>query len=63
MKRFLDDFTMYNHMDSHLQKLKLRFQKCKEYGIYLNPNKGAFMVFSGMISSFIISKKKKTTRS
>jgi len=26
MKIFLDDFTMYNDMESHLQKLKLCFQ-------------------------------------
>jgi hypothetical protein len=46
MKIFLDDFMMYNDMESHLQKLKLCFQKCKEYGISLNPDKCAFMVFS-----------------
>jgi hypothetical protein len=34
MKISLDDFIMYNDMDSHLQKLKLCFQKCREYGIY-----------------------------
>jgi hypothetical protein len=43
-------------MESRLQKLKLCFQKCKEYGISLNPEKCAFMVFSGMILGFIISK-------
>ncbi len=32
-KIFLDDFMMYSDMESHLQKLKLCFQKCKEYGI------------------------------
>jgi hypothetical protein len=45
MKIFLDDFTMYNDMESHLHKLKLCFQKCKEYGINLNLEKCAFMVF------------------
>ncbi len=63
MKIFLDDFTIYNDMDSHLQKLKLCFQKCKEYGISMNLDKCAFMVFLGMILSFIVSKKRKTTRS
>jgi hypothetical protein len=48
---------MYSGMDSHLQKLKLCFQKCKEYGINLNADKCAFMVFSEMILSFIVSKK------
>jgi hypothetical protein len=41
----LDDFTIYMDMDNHLQKLILCFQKCREYGINMNPNKCAFMVF------------------
>jgi hypothetical protein len=49
MKIFLDDFTTYSDMESHLQKFKLCFQKCKEYGISLNPNKCAFMAFLRMI--------------
>jgi len=46
-------------MESHLQKLKLCFQKCKKYGISLNPKKCAFMVFSRMILGFIVSKERK----
>jgi hypothetical protein len=56
-KILLDDFIVYSDMDSHLQKLRLCFQKCKEYGINLNLNKCAFMVFSGMILGFIVSKE------
>jgi hypothetical protein len=56
MKIFLDDFIVYNDMESNLQKLKLCFQKCREYGINLNPDKCAFMVFLGMTLGFIISK-------
>jgi hypothetical protein len=37
MKIFLYDFTIYNDMESHLQKLKLCFHKCREYKINLNP--------------------------
>jgi hypothetical protein len=59
MKIFLDNFILYNNMDSHLQKLKLCFQKCREYGINLNRNKCAFMVFSRMILVCIISKEGK----
>jgi hypothetical protein len=59
MKIFLDDFMIYSDMESHLQKLKLYFQKCKEYGISLNPNNCPFMVFSKMILGFIISKEGK----
>ncbi len=32
-------------MDNHLRKLKLCFQKCREYKIYYNPEECAFMVF------------------
>jgi hypothetical protein len=46
-------------MESHLQKLKLCSQKCREYGISLNLEKCAFMVFSGMILGFIVSIKGK----
>jgi hypothetical protein len=33
------------------------FSKCREYGINLNPDKCAFMVFSRMILGFIVPKK------
>jgi hypothetical protein len=56
MKIFLDDFTVDSDMDNHLQKLGLCCQKCKEYGISLNLDKCAFMVFSRMILGFIVSK-------
>jgi hypothetical protein len=29
MKILLDDFTVYNDMENHLQKLRLCFQKCR----------------------------------
>jgi hypothetical protein len=59
MKIFLDDFTMYSDMESQLQKLRLCFQKCREYDISMNLDKCAFMVFSRMILGFIISKEGK----
>jgi hypothetical protein len=55
----MDDFTMYNDMENHLQKFMLCFQKCKKYGINLNLNKCAFMVLSKMILGFIVSKQRK----
>jgi hypothetical protein len=59
MKIFLDDFMMYSDMESHLQKLKLCFQKCREYGNSLNPDKCAFMVFLRMVLGFIVFKEGK----
>jgi hypothetical protein len=60
MKIFLNDFTIFDDMSTHLEKLKKCFLKCKEYGISLNPEKCAFMVYSGTILGFIVSKKGKT---
>jgi hypothetical protein len=37
MKIFLDNFIIYCGTETHLQKLRLCFQKCKEYKISLNP--------------------------
>ncbi len=51
------DFIVYNDMDMHLVKLRLCFQKCKEFGISLNLDKCAFMVISRMILGFIVSKE------
>ncbi len=59
MKMFLDDIMVYNDMESHLMKLRLRFQKCKKYRINFNPKKCAFMVFSRLILGFIVSKEGK----
>jgi hypothetical protein len=59
MKIFLDDFIIYSDMENHLMKLKLCFQKCKEYRISLNPKKCAFMVFLRLILRFIVSKEGK----
>jgi hypothetical protein len=59
MKIFLDDFMVYNDMESHLMKLGLCFQKCIEYKICLNLEKCVFMVFSRLILRFIISKEGK----
>ncbi len=59
MKIFLDDFTIFSAMSTHLEKLKKCFLKRRKFGINLNPNKCAFMVFSGTILGFIVSKESK----
>jgi hypothetical protein len=59
MKIFLNDFTVYSDMESHLMKLRLCFHKCKEYRININPEKCVFMVYSGLILGFIVSKEGK----
>jgi hypothetical protein len=57
MDIFLDDFTVFNDLSTHLEKLKKCFLKCREYGINLNPKKCAFMVRFKIILGFIISKE------
>jgi hypothetical protein len=59
MKIFLDDFIVYNDIESHLMKLRFCFQNCREYRINLNLEKFSFMVFSRLILGFIISKEGK----
>jgi hypothetical protein len=56
MKIFLDDFVVYSDMDTHLAKHRLCFLKCSKFGISLNPNKCAFMVFLGTILGLIVPK-------
>lgn len=57
MKLFLDDFNVYNNMNTHLGKLRLCFDKCREYGISLNLDNCMFMVFSRVIFWYIVSKE------
>jgi hypothetical protein len=59
MKIFLDDFMVYSDMENHLMKLRLYFQKCKEYKVNFNLEKCVFMVFLGLILGFIVSKEGK----
>jgi hypothetical protein len=59
LKVFLDDFMVYSDMDIYLQKFKLHFQKCKEFGISLNPYKCVFYGIFKMILGFIVSKEGK----
>ena len=54
MKLFLDDFSVYSDLDSHLGKLWKCFVKCREYDISLNPEKCMFLVFSGVILGYSI---------
>ena len=59
MKLFLDDFSVYSDIISHLVKLRKCFEKCREYGISLNPEKCLLLVFSGIILGHIVSKEGK----
>jgi hypothetical protein len=55
MKLFLDDLSVYSTTETHLDKLRKCFTKCREFGISLNPKKCCFLVCSGMILGYVVS--------
>jgi hypothetical protein len=57
MKLFLDDFSVFNDWNTHLQKLRLCFDKCHEFSINLNLDKCMFLVYFGFILGYIVSWK------
>ena len=55
---YLDDLTVFSNLDEeHLYLLKIVFQRCKKYGISLNPKKSLFVMDEGKLLSHIISKE------
>jgi hypothetical protein len=59
MKLFLDDFNMFNDLDTHLSKLQLCFDECRKFGVSLNPNKWMFLVHLGVILGYVVFKEGK----
>jgi hypothetical protein len=59
IKILKNELTIYNDMDMHMDKFRLCYQKWKKFGVSMNLDKCAFMVFSRMILGFIVSKKGK----
>jgi len=59
MKLFLDDFNVFSNQNTHQQKLHLRFDKCHEFSISLNPDKCMFLVYSMVIMGYIMSQEGK----
>jgi len=55
---YLDDLIVFsNSDDEHLYHLKIVFQRCRKYGISLNPKKSLFAMDEGKLLSHIISKE------
>ena len=53
---YLDEITIFSKSDDeHLQHLEHIFQKCKRYGISLNPQKSHFAMLEGKLLGHIIS--------
>eukprot|EP00253_Pinus_taeda_P035280 PITA_35280 len=54
---YLDDLTVFSNSDEeYLYHLKVVFQKCRKYGISLNPKKSLFAMDEGKLLGHIISK-------
>jgi len=54
---YLDDLTMFSKSDEeHMHHLKTVFQKCRKYGLSLNPKKSLFAMEEGKLLGHIISK-------
>ncbi|MCO5548224.1 hypothetical protein L7F22_001681 [Adiantum nelumboides] len=53
---FVDDFTIYNNEELHIQFLEMAFQRCREKRIYLNPFKSVFMVWKGQLLGHVVSR-------
>jgi hypothetical protein len=53
---YLDDITVFSTSDEeHLKLLKTNFEKCRRYGISLNPKKSHFSMEEGNILGHIVS--------
>ncbi|XP_059073533.1 uncharacterized protein LOC131874261 [Cryptomeria japonica] len=53
---YLDDITVYSKNSvEHLAHLKKLFERCREYGISLNPNKYVFYVHEGKLLGYVVS--------
>lgn len=55
---YLDDLTVFSNSDEyHLYHLKIVFQRCRKYGISLNPKKSLFAMDASKLLGHIISKE------
>ncbi len=57
MKLFLDDFSVFNDLNTHLTNLQLCFDKCKEFKISLNLKKLMFLMHLGIILGYVVSRE------
>ena len=55
---YLDDVTIYSKkQQDHLSTLNQVFERCRRFGISLNPKKSIFAVTEGKLFGFIVSKE------
>lgn len=55
---YLDDITIFSQLDEeHLRHLKQAFQKCRKFGLSLNPKKSLFAMEEGRMLGHIVTSK------
>src|SRR5882757_4953852 len=55
---YLDDITVFSkNRADHLTHLRRVFERCRKYGISLNPKKSIFSVTEGKLLGFVVSKQ------
>jgi hypothetical protein len=59
MKLFLDDFSAFSDLKTHVAKLQLCFDIHQKFGTSLNPKKCMFLVYSGVILGYVVFKVEK----
>ena len=56
---YLDDITVYSKTkEEHLEHLRRVFEKCRRFGLSLNPKKTVFGLQEGKLLGHTISKKR-----
>jgi hypothetical protein len=56
---FIDDFSTQTSQEEHLEILRACFQRCREFGISLNPENVYLVVVWSTLLGYVISKKGK----
>jgi hypothetical protein len=59
MKLFLDDFNVFSDLNTHLPKLQLWFDKCREFDTSLSLEKCMFLVHASVILGYMVSTRSK----
>lgn len=55
---YLDDITVFSKTDEeYLQHLQLTFEKCRKYGLSLNPKKSQFSLNKGKLLGHIVARE------
>jgi len=55
---YLDDVTVFSkNRPDHISHLRKVLERCKKFGISLNPKKSIFAVTEGILLGFVVSKE------